>query len=754
MSVVEELNKIFFTSNGSILEYSFPFRVFDNDNISVLVVNSNNEIEELSILLGQYSVEINPDTQGGVVTLQVAPPPGDTVVIFRETPLVQTGEFTRFGFDPRRVETRLDFLTVIAQDNREMNSRSLKVPIANENFNPELPFDLEEGDLISVSAGAEGFEKVLKVDQVIDLQNRANEFESALDEAEASELAAQAAQGAAEMAQALSEAARSEAQAAAQQSTDAAAVSQYRDIEYLTFADSPRALTIDDAGIFFNVDTSMGDVVFTLPEISTLDLTGARPFFGGRKTSPDINSIIVQSVGTDVINQDGQSISANVQNNGYRFIPDTDLTPNSWTAIAISTATGGSSNPTLIEGTGGRIVTQTSDFISGGLGSVPGAGVYQIQNAPGTIVYQQQLSGQERKTVNITELRHRYAANTITSTGIATRVINEVNMAATGQEVQVAGNSNQGYDMYFFKRGGEPFTIVGSLGASLPGHPNGIFLQNDGDSVHIHQFDQTTYVVKGISLAQNNGVFNVDLRAVGGQAVIPNGTRVVTVTDSFSSVSENPFGFFANELVLPDASAHTGQTITIREDSPFLRSNHLGLANGDKEPVLVNDTAGTLRSLNDDRLRGPKEFLVYFSDGTNWVNQYAGNTLRTNRTVRTLNTSLVSNTNPITDLTLIGLEVGRSYELFMEALFSFSPNQAGRFRAFHNGDVILAYTASAPSESGFQAAEATISRKFIASATTVTFQFTENSTAILLQNGNPNGNTTVELHELNYNIVN
>lgn len=113
---------------------------------------------------------------------------------------------------------------------------------------------------------------------------------------------------------------------------DAAATSQWSDVVYVTFADSPVSIVDADSGKLYSVDTSSGNVVFNLPAISGLTLS--QPWvIGVKKSTNDANTVTINRNGTDVFDELDTSVVLSGYRQGRNLIPDTDATPDSWTTI-------------------------------------------------------------------------------------------------------------------------------------------------------------------------------------------------------------------------------------------------------------------------------------------------------------------------------------------------------------------------------------------------------------------------------------
>lgn len=110
-----------------------------------------------------------------------------------------------------------------------------------------------------------------------------------------------------------------------------AAASNWGDVVYLTSASSPYTVTGTQSGTLFSVDTTSGSVTINLPSIASLNLTGAFTL-GFLKSDTSANTITINRNGTDTISG-GTSHVISVYKQGANLIPDTDASPDEWTAL-------------------------------------------------------------------------------------------------------------------------------------------------------------------------------------------------------------------------------------------------------------------------------------------------------------------------------------------------------------------------------------------------------------------------------------
>lgn len=111
----------------------------------------------------------------------------------------------------------------------------------------------------------------------------------------------------------------------------------YRDVVYITTADSPYTLAQTHNGKIINIDSTSGNVTITLPEISSLTL----PYNVALRKSVSANTITVNRSGTDTIDT-GTSKTLSTIGAGAHLVADIDKSPDDWTSIDLGTVADGS----------------------------------------------------------------------------------------------------------------------------------------------------------------------------------------------------------------------------------------------------------------------------------------------------------------------------------------------------------------------------------------------------------------------------
>lgn len=289
MTVASTTNRITYTGNGSVSSYAYTFRVFDEDHLLV-TVKSTDGVETTLALTTDYTVTGVTDLTGGNVVLVNNSQPwltsGNlltdyTLTIRRVVPLKQETDIRNQGdFFPESHEDEFDKLVMADQQQQDEIDRSVKLPesIAGSTFDTSLPPDINDpdsaGKAIVVNADADGFEL-------------------------------------------------------AEESSAGVDALFMRDVVYISYADSPFAITSDHRGKLISVDTSGGDVAISLPAISGLDLTEAFAVIVRKQTS-DINFITVTPNGLETLDKVAAAKKVNAQGDAILVVPDKDQSPDDW----------------------------------------------------------------------------------------------------------------------------------------------------------------------------------------------------------------------------------------------------------------------------------------------------------------------------------------------------------------------------------------------------------------------------------------
>jgi hypothetical protein len=132
MTVSSTTTKNSYSGNGSLTVFAYGFKIFDEEDIEVILRNDTTGTETVQTITTNYSVSNVGNANGGNVTFVTAPASGITVVLRRASPLTQTTDYTpNDPFPAESHEDALDKLTFISQQIQEEVDRSIKLSRTN-----------------------------------------------------------------------------------------------------------------------------------------------------------------------------------------------------------------------------------------------------------------------------------------------------------------------------------------------------------------------------------------------------------------------------------------------------------------------------------------------------------------------------------------------------------------------------------------------------------------------------------------------
>jgi hypothetical protein len=132
MTVSSTTTKNSYSGNGSLTVFAYGFKIFDEDDIQVILRNDATGTETVQTITTDYSVSNVGNANGGNITFVTAPASGITVVLRRASPLTQTTDYTpNDPFPAESHEDALDKLTFISQQLQEEVDRSIKLSRTN-----------------------------------------------------------------------------------------------------------------------------------------------------------------------------------------------------------------------------------------------------------------------------------------------------------------------------------------------------------------------------------------------------------------------------------------------------------------------------------------------------------------------------------------------------------------------------------------------------------------------------------------------
>lgn len=328
MSISSTTNRISYTGNGAVDTYPYTFKIFSDSDLLVTVRNTS-DVETTLALTTDYTVTGAGDLSGGNVVLVNSSQAwldvdGDlktdyVLVIRRKRTLLQSTDIRNQGtFYPEEIENEFDRQIMIDQQQQNEIDRSLKLPetVASADFDMTLP-----GDMLDSA------DKVPMVNSAGDGWAAAASWPSASSIAGAQAQATAAAASATAAASSASSASTSAAAAAASATSAATIVNSafFRDVVYITNADSPFTVSSAHNGKLISCDTSSAAITINLPQISGLTL----PFNVSFVMPSASNNVTINRAGTDTIGG-ATSKTISTAGAGYQLAADTDGTPDNW----------------------------------------------------------------------------------------------------------------------------------------------------------------------------------------------------------------------------------------------------------------------------------------------------------------------------------------------------------------------------------------------------------------------------------------
>ena len=141
MTVSSTTTKNSYSGNTSTSAFSYTFKIFNEDDITVIIRTDSTGVETVKTKTTHYTVSGVGNSSGGTITFTSGniPATGETVLLLRSTPLTQITDYTpNDPFPAESHEDALDRLTFIVQQLQEEVDRCIKSSRANTFTNPEF----------------------------------------------------------------------------------------------------------------------------------------------------------------------------------------------------------------------------------------------------------------------------------------------------------------------------------------------------------------------------------------------------------------------------------------------------------------------------------------------------------------------------------------------------------------------------------------------------------------------------------------
>ena len=132
MTVSSTTTKNSYAGDSSTVAFSYTFKIFDEDDIAVILRDNATATETVQSITTNYTVSGVGNAGGGTVTFVTAPATGKTVLLRRESAQTQTTDYTpNDPFPAEAHEDALDKLTFLVQEVQEELDRSIKLSRTN-----------------------------------------------------------------------------------------------------------------------------------------------------------------------------------------------------------------------------------------------------------------------------------------------------------------------------------------------------------------------------------------------------------------------------------------------------------------------------------------------------------------------------------------------------------------------------------------------------------------------------------------------
>lgn len=160
MAISSTTNRVSYSGNGVTTVFPYPYRFLANADLKVVERVTATGVETTKTLTTHYTLTGAAGLSGGSVTMLVAPASGTTLTIYNDPLLKQ--EVDMVDGDPLpadTIENALDQLTIIAQRNKDLAGRSVRLMESDSSgFDPRLPAILTAGTFLRINDAGTGFE--------------------------------------------------------------------------------------------------------------------------------------------------------------------------------------------------------------------------------------------------------------------------------------------------------------------------------------------------------------------------------------------------------------------------------------------------------------------------------------------------------------------------------------------------------------------------------------------------------------------
>ena len=148
-----------FVLDGGTAAFTFTFRTLYLAPTNIKCVATVGGVDTTLTYTTDYTVAVNANGVGGTVTLVSPATVGSgTLTVYRQTTNTQISDYDDFNqFPAATLENDLDIRTMVAQENAELSSRAVSLPISATGVSTELPVP-SSNQLIGWNSGATALE--------------------------------------------------------------------------------------------------------------------------------------------------------------------------------------------------------------------------------------------------------------------------------------------------------------------------------------------------------------------------------------------------------------------------------------------------------------------------------------------------------------------------------------------------------------------------------------------------------------------
>ena len=364
MTVASTTSRVSFTGNGSSTNFSFPYYFLADGDLVVIKKLIADGTETILALNTDYTVSGAGVLTGGSITTIGAGSPLSSaykLTIYRDPALTQNMDLVENDNLPAEtVEKAFDRLTMIDQRSQNWINRTVKLSEGTPDgvFDPTLPSDLDlaPNSVPVLNASATGWAPTSDWPSTTDLND-----------AEANAAAA-AASAVASAASAVTSA--GSATAAATSASNAAATlasAFFRDVVYITSADSPVTVAQAHNGKVFNINSSGGTITFNLPSIAGI----TTPFNIAFVLETAGNNVTIARNGADLI-AGATSKILSAAGTGCQLAADVDATPDGWSTLDFGSVADSSITPSKLSS------SATNTILNSGLAASVGSSALTV----------------------------------------------------------------------------------------------------------------------------------------------------------------------------------------------------------------------------------------------------------------------------------------------------------------------------------------------------------------------------------------